>query len=971
MPTLTDPDEDSRIQDLYDQEFATPSSSERAEAYKKAAGDNDQGEGTGFYNPNDTSAAEREAYGRAGASAGELKAAEHKADGTLGSGYRNEPAGKVSRLRGFLKKKAKKWLILAGAPVIAVIVALILLFTFANSLKIVNLAEHVAAWQFARTARNLSEHTAAITTEDALISAGEKESTLSLKNFPSKVWGSMTDSINKYNPNAIVDKLDQKGRIKFESKRLPGNLWKKKYTAIILDDKRIPVGSTAWNKLFHPNLSRQIRLQGNASINAWISESAMSGRGPIIRGLVAKEIRSRYGISLKWWEQLSKYDGKKPAEAAGVQAEEAEEKIAKGEKPVPSVDGDINKATEEGEQTVEKCLAKPKCAEEAAANGGVKDEYPAIVRVLSSGILKKVVNFFSPLAALVPACLIYDGSLDSTSASEQLNQNSTTDQRAFYALETSADQQKYGDTNGSAVGAMSDKLGDISNSVAERRAAGFNVNTATQSDQAPQQSATGQFTSIADAIPGPFATFIDSTAPTACPYITNIWANIALGGLSLIPGFGKAAKVVIDESAGVAAKAIFKKLAEDEVGKVSFKNFAKRVGVGVGKFAGTVVGIGAATLFASWIVHHKLVATDTALATGPEFDDAADAGGNLNAQETSQLFYGRPLTNAEVVESATEDLQYRKLQLADQSFSQRYFQISNPNSLINHVAMDINAGFSRTMFTKVFSLIGAFLTPLNSLVHGLGSLNTQAVFAANNAGMDTQNYGILQWGWSNEEEQLIQQGSSTYPKTYLAGLPDPNTGVNYSYAPIENQDSYNNRAFCYNYTEYYDGRQNRCDGWANYNDYIPELFSRCFGRTSDGKLDENNTIADLLTQPSIHDASILRDKDTGDVKSGDGYVKSSTSITTVYDAKDKPISTTYVLDLGSIRIDDPPSGYCNPTELGDDNPDRFANPDGTGIPIDPPLGDIVYRYRLEMNYELVMDQLQGIQNSKSNADPGI
>jgi hypothetical protein len=355
-----------------------------------------------------------------------------------------------------------------------------------------------------------------------------------------------------------------------------------------------------------------------------------------------------------------------------------------------------------------------------------------------------------------------------------------------------------------------------------------------------------------------------------------------------------------------------------------------------------------------------MVASDTALSTGPTFDDAADAGGNLNAQQTAQLYFGRPLTNAEVAQARTNDLAYQNAQLASQSFSQRYFQITNPNSLINHVAMDLSAHLNMSIFTNIVTLIGGMLSPLQSLFNFASSLSPQAALAATNPNIDTQDYGILQWGWSNDEEVDVYNGSYAYPNSGLAG--DPNTGIKYSYSPIENQDSYNNRAFCTDYYQYINGTADECADWENYNDLIPELYSECFSHTADGQIDNNETISDLLTQPDIDSAPILRDKDTGDIKSSGGHLHQSVTATAIYNAKGVQIGTHYVLDMSSVRID-PAAGYCNPTELGANNPEKF------GIPIDQPFGDIVFRYRLEMNYELVLDQLesmQGTNNSSSN-----
>jgi hypothetical protein len=160
---------------------------------------------------------------------------------------------------------------------------------------------------------------------------------------------------------------------------------------------------------------------------------------------------------------------------------------------------------------------------------------------------------------------------------------------------------------------------------------------------------------------------------------------------------------------------------------------------------------------------------------GIDFDNQADAGANLNSNEVErQELYGAPLGPADLAYNDSADSQYLADQNKSNSIFNRYLAITNPSSLLSRLSLPIVADIHNFSFSSVLTGLKTVLNPLK-LASGLADLFRKNTVSATQID-DTSDYGIIQWGYTVEENALIHpSSSSTIPSNILA-----------SYQPLEN-----------------------------------------------------------------------------------------------------------------------------------------------------------------------------------------
>lgn len=728
-------------------------------------GDLSQAEQGGLYNPGgDGKGSPAKAVSPGGLKDAEEAGQGDKSDGSGDDSLYN-PNDKGSRSQKikarFRSLLRNKWLVglgLGGTGTVAIILLLLLLL---GNFKIIQLAEHISAYQFARLTRNYAENVNQITAEDTALSTADRNALQRAYDqfgaVKDNTWGSMWDKINNYRPDKIVENMASNGTLDFKYERGGiTSLWKKKLTAVVVNGKEIPVNDTSlFDKYVHPLQARRDRIAFSDEVNGSLAE-AMQGRSSIIRGAVAKAIRDEYGINLQWWKQLTEYKGANQEKAAALTEAEAEATIDNGINPAASSVNQVSDAEAQAQAAEADCASKPSCIKEVTDSGGKLPSgvLDAINGAASSDIFHQALGFVNPVYTVsLPVCLIYDGSLQSGPGQGQtINNTNVQDQRSYYAVATAADQQKFGNTTGEAVGGMDWKLGDTSKSIPEMRASGLPVDTS--SEFSPQASSTGDLgntTSIFSFLPSPASGLADSVASGACPLVTNIWTGAVVGIGNLIAGF------FTGETSTVAEDGLAKAITTYLVGfaqKVATKKEAAKLGL----FVGGTEGL---TILAKMLVAQKAGVANSGFATGPSFDNAADAGGNLNAQQTSRGFYGRPLNNKEVSAATYRDQVFAAATTSHEGAFQRYFALTNPDSLATKLGTSLSARFNMSFLSSLMNIGARLLNPLKSLGSLFGSLSPQAAMAAGSA--DNQNYGIVQWGWSNDEENLIKDNPDFFP----------------------------------------------------------------------------------------------------------------------------------------------------------------------------------------------------------------
>ncbi len=705
------------------------------------------------------------------ADAGNLYTAE-KGEGESGGSLYNsqKDTGLTFRQKlkgGGAKLLKNKWAVglLAGGGgggLILIIILVVLL----SSLKIPNFAEHIAAYQFARVTRTMAKNSERIAAEKMGIEAADNTlySKLGTKysGLRDNTWG----KLDNYRPNKVIDNFKTSDTLKFNYSE-PNKLGRTRLEGVTIGNKPIPVNN---DRRLASKLIPGVQFGKDVSFAkdfAPALDEALRAKdiGPIIRGRVAKQIRQELGISLIAWT-IGKYQGKTDAEAK-VLIEQDTYKAVTGNDPVtnPGVGKEINQTAEEVKAAEKTALDDPASAKAIAAN---PNELPnEVVQALEKSSLSSLDSGFktalgvaNPIYAVaVPLCLIYDGSLQKSGPT--INTQNAQLQRQFYYVASSASQQKDGfQASGAAVGAMNWKLGNIEKSNPELRASGQTVNTTNYASV--QASPVGQF-SIADALfPDPIAGVFNKLAGS-CPVLTDIKTGIALGvanvaTIAIGSFFGTGEAQATAEAAVIAAtetavprlttRILTKFIAQKAVAKAFVKDTTIQVSAIVG-----------GTIIAKIIVMSQVGTAHSSLATGTSFANDTDAGGNLAAGRIEQQqFYGRPLTSPESVATNINDQQFATAQTKQQSLFERYASVNNPNSLLTRLGLSLKINLNASIFSSLLSLGGKIFNPVAIFGNSLGVFGPRVALAASS--VDNSNYGNVQWGWSDQENALIDSDDS-------------------------------------------------------------------------------------------------------------------------------------------------------------------------------------------------------------------
>ncbi len=787
----------------------------------------------------------------------------------LGKGYTS--SGKPAR-NGFLSKlkgtSKKKWLVggLLGSG-LGMVVILVILLMIASSLKIPNLAQHITAYEFARITRQFSDNAKRITSEKLVLSSTlDANSKLSFTEqvkakYPSLAKASATlDKLNSYKPEGVIKTLGQENNLRL-------NFTNSKFTGSTLGGNTYSMKSAGKITGKVPLLRDVIDFKGQLQFSrdfapAMDSAMKLNDVGPIIRGATARQVRQRLGIGLIAWN-LGKFQGKTAEEARLVEEKSKLNAIEPEAKPtIKSNVSEISDTSEKVVQNEAKIRASDVLLKEAIDNNGVSPSTQAIIdKGLEGSIFKTVLDIGSPFYAIaLPVCIVFDGSI--TNSDGTINSNTQKQQAAFYYIASAADKQKEGSNNNTdsgalatAIGATNLDLGDITNSVPEVRASGGNLDSVGAGISA-ESSASGQY-SLFNVVLGndsAFASFATSLVEPACKKLTdpklavgflaaNIVANIfSLGGATVAEQAAQAgSKVIVNKVTQTLTEKLVSKVAAKATGKVAENEFtfaASKGGrvfnfiYGNVKSVGKVVG---ATVMAKLLVMQQSGILVSGFAQGEDLANMAASGGNIQAGELSrQQLFGRPLTSTEIAQSDQADNQYVAYQNQSKSFTDRYFATSNANSLVSHMAMGVSASVHTGFIASMIRIASSLLHPLTYLGSFVGIVNQKVIAAT-----DTSNlhFGNVQFGWSQAEENLINN--------------DP------SYQPLENQVILDD---------------------SGHEAEIAKTYAKCFGYTSDdnGSLTPISTNSGEGTLGDLFAKSMMKRDENGNVIADDSLCSPTT-----------------------------------------------------------------------------------------------
>lgn len=799
--------------------------------------------------------------------------------------YKKDKKSTKTKLKAVVQNRKKALLIAGGGGSIALIIIIILIFL--SSLIIPGFAANMLAYQFARVNRDFAAQTEELADEKASL---ESQDTASAAEAPleddaamvddySATTGGLWTKLTGWTPSATINNLQTSGDLVYNYKKtLFGN---KVLSTIDVGDSTIDTNLTdpsLFRQALHPIQTFKAQVNAASDIDTGINESLGDESGLIVRGLIASTIREQAGIPLYAWI-TSKFAGKTPTEADALLDQDVENRVIQpGDASITALDDAVASAENDGRTLTAADLQNLPNNDTAITNTDAPGVLPDVdnqidndvegsLGGLSNTLLKSISTTY---LVAVTACIIYDGSLQSPNAAQTINEQDNEILRSFNYVESAGDQQKAGDANAEVVGAMANKLGNVADSNVEIRANGGVIDTLS-AIQSPQTTADGSYSILNTFLPAWLASLANGLATyrvpsiipyfggqTGCQIFTNPTTAVAFGAgqiiATIIASLPDGGAVAAGEAGGEAGTEVALDAATEAAdsateagiiqslkasldanpvsstllrfsGKLAAR-FSPKELAKLGIIAGGTYGL---TLLAKQEVLSQMGETYDGLSQGIDFANQADAGANFNANELErQQMYGAPLGANDLAYNNTADKQYLGTLNSSESVYNRYLAISNPSSLLSRLAIPIVGAIHSLSLHAVVSDVSS---GLKSLLHPfklasglLGVVNNKKVSAASI--VDNSDYGIVQWGYTQYENQLVDPVQYGYP----AGV---STATLASYQPVENSKIL-----------FASGKDN----------YIQSTYGACY----------TDSMGQLLTQmpssgPDTSDPYILRD----------------------------------------------------------------------------------------------------------------
>jgi hypothetical protein len=715
-----------------------------------------------------------------------------KFNNTVGQSEQPSPSPRRLRFKGkgSSSKKTNKWLIggITGGSgaIFAIVIALIIL---AGAYKIVDFAEHVAAYQFARSTAQNSEDVNNITDEEAAIAslpddeAGNsvynaiKEQYTAGKGEVSDLWS----NLDKYRPGKIIQNFQNDKKMTFNEETT--KLGRPYIKSVTINGEEIPIqtasiSNSLKNKLIpgykfanDVRVSQQLAPQFNQVLDTATDAGDVSS---IVSGLVPRELRSELDIGWVAWN-IGKYTGKSQT-AADEQVEDDTNKAAQGNQdPTNSnVPDKVNDEAKTAEGIEQGDLASASGAASIVKTGGAipGNVLSSINNEFTTALFTSIEGFISLINPIykyaTPLCLIYDGSLQNSGPTID-NENQQLERSGLWVQSAAAQEKDGSNVNGEAVGATDWKLADITKSNAEERASGIRADTS--SSLSSEASPTGQY-SIADyGLGSTVGGLVDDFAGPICPVATNIWAGIGIGVVGIFAGgIGDA---ISDEAVNASAGSLISAIGS---------NIAKSTGSALGevfsiKTAATLGVIGAGTVAAKMLVASQISATHNSLATGKPYDDDVDDGTNLYANQVDQHeYYGAPLTDTALgPDNTTNELQLGTNE-GQFTTAQKFASMSDPNSYISRLSVDVAGIFNSSLGDSFLQMASKLVDPLRAMGTLFNNLSPATAMAATPVTSANTYYGNVQFGFTAAEKNLLDSCPEDSHDPALC-----------TYQPLENQ----------------------------------------------------------------------------------------------------------------------------------------------------------------------------------------
>jgi hypothetical protein len=684
--------------------------------------------------------------------------------------------GKGSLKAGSFLKNHKKGLALGGGAILGLVIPILVIALLVSGLfKIPDFASDVLAWQFAKVTNQYRDSVNNVVDETASYDAlGDQGEAAVDTEFSGT---SMLDTIKNLSPNKILDNLEGDGYIQYTYGKTSILTGEKQLTSITISPNDDPANAitvdlpSSFDKTLHPlRTLNQYKTIDNAL------DDALKAYDPdmplVIRSATTIQLLRNMGASLKGIV-ASKYVGKDQQEADLELNEEAYSDV-NGVSVDPQLGSQLQGAAEAADEAEQEVVNNPSQLEQLVSDTNNTSGVPtqvdtalssSLASITSQSLLTKILNKINPIYALaVPACVLYEGAKITPQSIN--SQEDNTVREASLVLSTS-DQIKDGTSmTASAAGAVSDKLGNIQDSYAIERLDGQSVNTLNS--VGGQRSVLGTFEAsgadLFDTVFGsdnPFSIAANNAVGPVCSAVTNSLVGAAIGVVNI-------AQIVASLGAGpeategdIADEAAAETSAETAL-SASTSAFLQKVGgvVGITKTVAIGGGLYAASYYAGEAAKVIVEARDGMLSSGLEsgtnFDNNVDDGTNQLSNEVMRTeYYGRPLTNTETTQQqATDQADIAYSNQGSDAFN-RYLSLGNPNSLVSRISITVASLFSRGAFASLLNHVSSLFNPVGLASKLLGSVNNRVALA--DGSQDTEDYGNVQFGYSNQEQQFMQE----------------------------------------------------------------------------------------------------------------------------------------------------------------------------------------------------------------------
>lgn len=730
----------------------------------------------------------------------ELKKAENSVDSDSSDASSNDGGGEpASNWKNNVKAKrkaignvriaTKKKLLIAGSGA-GVVMLLMLIVIFLGNTKIIGLAEQITAYNMARSARtfrqSMSQNTAESIEAEAINDG--RFSSLKTRFEESKIKAGI-DKYNTYKPAKVLENLESDLKPVFE---------KGPYSKLLGRETEVFTGwdykgafiEKADTRFYTPIANYKEKLRLSSELNAILEQESHGANGLVRTSAVSGFLEKRGLGKLRFWDKAML----KKMTPDSVEAITAQQAVSKSSTPASACAVEkVCNAVEAAKKSEDDILATAGNKTQEQLDNEVSEASTVAIKESLSGGAATALQYTSLVYGVaMPLCLIFEGSVESSKDTTNNTENALM--ANYFTVRTAADEMKKGGdaTSQLAIKGLSNKIGDMSGSIPSIRAAGIDVDPNTQINPSalPQASSVGTFSLLNvlfddSGIPSSFIEKTTEDANSVCSVVTNVWTGLGLtvaelAATLLLPGAGSVAKEGAQEGALAGMKLLldrtFTDIAvkaglEEGLGSVSKLTAGRIVAKAGGKlFAKVIVKTGAqvaAVLTLTELAHLAVLkhmnSGNNGLATDASFVNQVDMGANLYAQGVNRtVMYGKPLPQADLADSKIADASYTKSINQRQSVKDRYIAIANPSSFITKMAMSLNLFNKRQIsnFGSTFAgMMSSMLTAPRSLLATIGLSRVHAAPSISGAG----DYNIIQWGWTKEEEALIDQNVDYSP----------------------------------------------------------------------------------------------------------------------------------------------------------------------------------------------------------------